>query len=91
MVANVDAEPKLTAAAAIDALIRQIASPVRWEHVMRRMVADGATAFVEVGPGSVLMGLGRKIARDAGFAHFESPDDLPAVEALFAARAAGAR
>jgi [acyl-carrier-protein] S-malonyltransferase len=91
VVANVDAEPKVTASAAIDALIRQIASPVRWEDVMRRMVADGATAFVEVGPGSVLMGLGRKIARDASFAHLESPADLQAIEALFAARAASAR
>jgi len=91
VVANVDAEPKVTASAAIDALIRQIASPVRWEDVMRRMVADGATAFVEVGPGSVLMGLGRKIARDAGFAHLESPADLAAVEALFAGQAASAR
>jgi [acyl-carrier-protein] S-malonyltransferase len=90
VIANVDAEPKLTAAASIDALIQQIASPVRWETVMRRMVADGVTAFVEVGPGSVLMGLGRKIARDASFAHLETPGDLPAVESLFAA-AAGAR
>jgi [acyl-carrier-protein] S-malonyltransferase len=89
VIANVDATPKVLASAAIDALIRQITSPVRWEAVMRRMVADGATAFVEVGPGTVLMGLGRKIAREASFAHFESPDDLPAVEALFAARAAG--
>jgi [acyl-carrier-protein] S-malonyltransferase len=91
VIANVDAEPKLTAAASIDALIQQIASPVRWEAVMRRMVADGVTAFVEVGPGSVLMGLGRKIARDASFAHLDTPGDLPAVESLFAAPAAGAR
>ncbi len=77
MIANVDAEPKQTAAASIEALIQQIASPVRWEAVMRRMVADGATAFVEVGPGSVLMGLGKKIARDASFAHLDSPAIFP--------------
>jgi [acyl-carrier-protein] S-malonyltransferase len=90
VVANVDAEPKLTAAASIDALIRQIASPVRWEAVMRRMLVDGVTAFVEVGPGSVLVGLGKKIARDASFLHFDTPGDLAAVETLFAAPTAGA-
>ena len=83
VVANVDAEPKTTAVAAIDALIRQIASPVRWEDVMRRLVADGATAFVEVGPGTVLSGLAKKQARDARLAHIDTPEDLAAVEALF--------
>jgi [acyl-carrier-protein] S-malonyltransferase len=91
VVANVDAEPKRTAAASIDALIQQIASPVRWEDVMRRMAADGISAFVEVGPGSVLTGLGKKIVRDAGFAHLDAPDDLAGVETLFAAPAPGAR
>src|SRR5689334_13992810 len=41
VVANVDAEPKRTAAAAIDALIRQVASPVRWEDVIRRLASEG--------------------------------------------------
>jgi [acyl-carrier-protein] S-malonyltransferase len=87
VVANVDAEPKTDAPSAIDALIRQIASPVRWEDVVRRMVADGVTAFVEVGPGSVLSGLGRKIARDVTFVNIDAPEHLPDVEALFAAQA----
>jgi [acyl-carrier-protein] S-malonyltransferase len=83
VVANVDAEPKRDGAAAIDALIRQVSAPVRWEDVMRRLIAEGATTFVEVGPGTVLMGLTRKIARDARYAHLESPADLAAVEAVF--------
>jgi [acyl-carrier-protein] S-malonyltransferase len=83
VVANVDAEPKTTARAAIDALIRQIASPVRWEDVMRRLVADGATTFVEVGPGTVLSGLAKKQARDARLAQFAAPEDLDALEALY--------
>jgi [acyl-carrier-protein] S-malonyltransferase len=84
VVANVDAEPRVAAAAAIEALIRQISAPVRWEDTMRRLVADGATRFVEVGPGTVLCGLGRKVARDARFANFQAPEDLPSVEELFA-------
>jgi [acyl-carrier-protein] S-malonyltransferase len=84
VVANVDAEPKTTSAAAIDALIRQVSAPVRWEDVMRRLVADGATTFVEVGPGTVLCGLGKKAAREARFFNIETPEDLGAVEAAIA-------
>lgn len=84
VVANVDAEPKTTSAASVDALIRQVASPVRWEDVMRRLVDSGARAFVEVGPGTVLTGLARKQARGATVASIDSPDQIAAVEALFA-------
>lgn len=83
VIANVDAEPKTDGASAIEALVRQISAPVRWDDVMRRMVADGVTAFVEVGPGAVLSGLAKKAARDATVLKFESPEDLPAVEELF--------
>jgi [acyl-carrier-protein] S-malonyltransferase len=61
VVANVDAAPKTTAAAAIDALVRQVSSPVRWDDVVRRLVADGARTFVELGPGTVLAGLIKRI------------------------------
>ena len=63
VVANVDAEPKRSAAAAIDALIRQVSAPVRWEDVVRRLVNDGVTQVIELGPGTVLAGLIRKIDR----------------------------
>jgi [acyl-carrier-protein] S-malonyltransferase len=43
-------------------LIAQLTSPVRWTQIVQNMVADGATNFVEVGPGSVLQGLVKKIA-----------------------------
>jgi [acyl-carrier-protein] S-malonyltransferase len=81
VIANVDAEPKTDAASAIDALVRQIASPVRWEDVMRRLAAEGATTFIEAGPGSVLCGLGRKILPDATFINVETPDHLEAIDA----------
>jgi [acyl-carrier-protein] S-malonyltransferase len=63
VVANVDAEPKRSAAEALDALIRQVSSPVRWQDVVIRLVREGTTRFVELGPGSVLAGLIRKIDR----------------------------
>ena len=83
VVANVDAEPKRSAAASIEALIRQVSSPVRWESVVQRLASEGVTAYVEVGPGKVLSGLVKKIARDATILNVEGPDDLSAVEALF--------
>lgn len=85
VVANVDAEPKRSGDAAVEALIRQVSAPVRWEDVMRRLVADGATTFIEVGPGTVLSGLGKKVAPDARFLAFETPAQLAAVEAAFRA------
>jgi [acyl-carrier-protein] S-malonyltransferase len=84
VVANVDAEPKRDARSAIDALIRQVSAPVRWEDVMRRLASEGVRSYVEVGPGTVLTGLGRKIQRDATFANVEDPSGVDAVAALFA-------
>jgi [acyl-carrier-protein] S-malonyltransferase len=80
IVANVDADLKRDAGSAIDALIRQVASPVQWEAVVGRLASEGVTTYVEVGPGSILSGLVRKIQRDATVVKFGSPDDLGVVE-----------
>jgi [acyl-carrier-protein] S-malonyltransferase len=84
IVANVDAVPRRDAAGAIDALIAQVSSPVRWEAVVRRLASEGVTTYVEVGPGTVLSGLVKKIHRDAAVLSVAGPDDLAAVEPLFA-------
>jgi len=84
IVANVDAEPRRDAAAAIEALVAQVSAPVRWEAVVRRLASEGVTTYVEVGPGTVLSGLVRKIHRDATVLSFGEPDDLAAVEPLVA-------
>lgn len=61
---NVDARKITTAAEARDGLKRQVSRPVRWTDLVQRMIADEAIAtFVEVGPGSVLSGLIRRIDR----------------------------
>jgi [acyl-carrier-protein] S-malonyltransferase len=82
VVANVDAEPKRDARSAIDALIRQVSSPVRWEDVVRRLIAEGATAFVEIGPGKVLAGLIRKIDRGVTVLSVEDEKGLAALDSL---------
>jgi [acyl-carrier-protein] S-malonyltransferase len=85
VVANVDAAPTRDGASAVEALIRQVSSAVRWEESVRRLASEGVTAYVEVGPGNVLSGLIRKIHKEAGVAAAGAPDDLAAVRALLAA------
>jgi len=84
IVADVDAEPKRTAQAAVEALVRQVSAPVRWDQVVQRLASEGVTTYVEVGPGAVLSGLVRKIHRGATVISFGSPDDLEAVDKTLA-------
>ena len=46
-------------------LIAQLTAPVKWTQSVQNMIADGATEFIEVGPGKVLQGLVKKINREA--------------------------
>jgi [acyl-carrier-protein] S-malonyltransferase len=82
VVANVDGEPKRDAAGAIEALIRQVSAPVRWEEVVRRLIAAGARTFVELGPGTVLAGLIKKIDRSVSVVSVESPEGLDGLAAV---------
>ncbi len=86
VIANVDAAPRTTGAAAVEALVQQVSSPVRWEDTVRRLAADGVTTFIEVGPGTVLSGLVKKIVRDAQVVSVQAPGDLAAVDASLAER-----
>jgi [acyl-carrier-protein] S-malonyltransferase len=80
IVANVDAEPKRDAPSALEALVRQVSAPVRWEDVVRRLASEGVSTYVEVGPGTVLSGLVKKIHRGAHVLNFGAPEELAAVE-----------
>lgn len=61
---NVDAKPHTDPAEIKANLIAQLTAPVRWTQTVANMVADGATEFVELGPGKVLQGLVSKVSRD---------------------------
>ena len=63
---NVTALPSTDPAVIKDNLLRQLTAPVRWTQTIRNMVADGADSFLEIGPGSVLQGLVKRIAPEAG-------------------------
>ena len=60
---NVDAKPHTDPAEIRANLIAQLTSPVRWTQIVQNMLADGATSFTELGPGSVLQGLIKKVDR----------------------------
>lgn len=62
---NVDALPYTSAADIKANLNKQLTAPVRWTQTVQNMVADGATNFVESGPGNVLQGLVKKIDKSA--------------------------
>ena len=80
VIANVDAEPKRDRAAAVDALVRQVSAPVRWEAVVQRLASEGVTTYVEVGPGTALSGMVKRIHREAAVLNIDKPDDLTAIE-----------
>lgn len=61
---NVDAKPHTDPAEIKANLIAQLTAPVRWTKSVQNMIADGATEFIEVGPGKVLQGLVSKIDRN---------------------------
>ena len=59
---NVTALPSTDPDVIKDNLLRQLTAPVRWTQTIRNMAADGADSFLEIGPGSVLQGLVKRIA-----------------------------
>jgi len=82
IVVNVDATPRTTGAGAIEALVEQVSRPVQWEGVVRHLASAGVHTYVEVGPGTVLSGLIRKIDREATVYSTDQDLDSPALLAL---------
>lgn len=62
---NVDAKPYTDPEQIKANLIAQLTAPVRWTYIVQNMLADGADSFVELGPGTVLQGLIKKVNREA--------------------------
>jgi [acyl-carrier-protein] S-malonyltransferase len=60
---NVNASPSSDPGTIKSNLVAQLTSPVRWTQSVQRMILDGATTFIEVGPGTVLQGLIKKVDR----------------------------
>lgn len=81
--ANVTADYVKETAQIKELLAKQVASSVRWQQSVERMIEDGVTTFVEIGPGRTLAGFLRKINRDVRVINVEKLEDLEnAVQAL---------
>ena len=66
LVNNVDAAPATDAETLRQGLIRQISGAVRWEAIMKYLLGQNVTRFVELGPGKVLSGIATRMAKEAG-------------------------
>jgi [acyl-carrier-protein] S-malonyltransferase len=87
LVNNADADVVRAADACREGLVRQVSAPVRWQQGVERLIGEGVTTFVEVGPGTVLSGLVRKIAKDARVLNVEDPASLEKTVAALGAEA----
>ncbi|MBN2289313.1 MAG: ACP S-malonyltransferase [Candidatus Glassbacteria bacterium] len=82
VVANVTAEPESRPEKIRGLLAEQITGPVRWQASIERMAAWGAREFLEVGPGSVLSGLIRRIDRNLKAGQVGTLEQIKAFKAL---------
>ncbi len=78
IVNNADAKFLRTASELRPSLVRQISSPLYWEDSIKNMASDGFDIFIEIGPGKVLSGLVRRIAKDAKVLNVEDQKSMSA-------------
>jgi [acyl-carrier-protein] S-malonyltransferase len=76
VIGNVGAAPLTTADAIRAELVAQLTSPVRWTESIRRMIAEGASRFMELGPGTVLAGLVKRIDANVEVQNVGKPEDI---------------
>ena len=76
VIANVTAEPVSTGDAARALLVRQLTTPVQWAASVMHMADSGVDRFLEIGPGSVLRGLNRRIVRHIPCTSLGEQEDL---------------
>lgn len=79
VVGNVTAAPLLSVDSIAEELVQQLTKPVRWQESIRRLIADGAATLVEVGPGSVLTGLAKRIDRSVRRISIQGLDGIPSL------------
>lgn len=76
VVTNVEASPNRDAARVRDLLVRQVSAPVRWEETIGTMVQLGMDRCVEIGPGKVLSGLVKRMAKDSTVQNVQNAGDI---------------
>ena len=83
VVANVDARPNSEPSRVKELLVRQVDGAVRWEQAVRLMHMEGITHAIEIGPGKVLAGLGKRIAKEMRIASVGDVASLAALADFF--------
>jgi [acyl-carrier-protein] S-malonyltransferase len=83
VIANLSARPLSSVEQIRDELVGQLTGSVRWTESVGHMVENGADRFVEVGPGSVLTGLVKRIAPLAQTANVAGPEDIQRIQPCF--------
>jgi [acyl-carrier-protein] S-malonyltransferase len=84
VVANVDARPNQEARRVKELLVQQVDHPVRWEETVRHMAETGVTHILEIGPGKVLAGLVRRIAKEIEVTSVANVEGIEAAAKLLA-------
>jgi [acyl-carrier-protein] S-malonyltransferase len=80
IIANVDARPNRDHARIKELLVQQVDHPVRWEETVRAMAEGGVTHILEIGPGKVLSGLVRRIAKEIEVLPVGTPEGIEAAK-----------
>lgn len=81
-VTNVTADYVTSVEPVKELLSRQVASSVRWQQSVERMIADGTDTFVEIGPGKTLSGFMKKISRNVKMINIETVEDFQKASAI---------
>ncbi len=76
VVTNVEARPNQDPSRILPLLIEQVSRPVRWVESVQEMVSQGVCCIIELGPGRVLTGLCKRIAKDIAAFHVEDSESL---------------
>lgn len=76
VVTNVEATPNQDTSRVCQLLVDQVSAPVRWDETIACMVKLGVERYIEIGPGKVLAGLVKRIARDSIVQNVQNVDDI---------------
>ena len=79
VIANVEAAPNQDPARVRELLVKQVSAPVRWQETVASMVELGVDHYVEIGPGKVLSGLAKRMAKGSTIQNVQNVADLSAL------------
>jgi len=76
VITNVEAAPNQDSARVRELLVKQVSAPVRWQETIACMVELGVDRYVEIGPGKVLSGLAKRMAKGSTIQNVQNVADL---------------